>query len=291
MAMTMGGVNSSLSTLNRVNSATQSTMQRIATGSKHPSASYGASEYAIAQKMYNNIGATAQSQQNTQNVSAMLKTAEGATSNTISALTTIKENLINAANGTNSASERAALQQNVNQMINQIDDNAGVTYNGMRLLDGSRSSITVAGVDGYENMTLGNMTSQGLGLRDSEGNVTIDLSSDESIQDALGRVGGALEYAQGMSDNLTASIEGGEVFNAALDEATTQGAQLQRLEYQAANYQTMEENELSSVSAMDDADIAREVTNLKNQQTQEQLALYATKMFNQNRASILNLLQ
>lgn len=289
MAMTMGGVNSSLSTLNRIQNQTQKTTQRLATGSNFPNASYGGSAYAILQRMNSHIGATSQSIQNTQNASSMIKVAEGATSNTVSALTSIREMVINAANGTNTDSDRAALQQNINQLVNQIDDNAQVEYNGMGLLDGSRSGIMVAGIDGYENVGLGDMRSQALGLRDSEGNISIDISTEEGIRSALETVGGALNFAQGINDSLQAASD--DALDISLDEATTQGAYLQRLEYQEANYTTMQENEMAAASTMGDADIAKEITNLRNQQTQEQLALFATRMFNQNRANVLNLLQ
>ena len=291
MAMTMGGVNSSLSTLNKVQNSIQKTTQQIATGSRYPSASYGSSAYAILQRMNSNIGGISQSIQNTQNMSSMVKTAAGATSNTVEALTTIQQTLVNAANGTNTSTDRSAMQEQINQLVSQIDDNSRVQYNGMNLLDGSRSSMVVAGIDGYENVGLGNMSANALGLTDDQGNVTIDLSTDESIQSALSTVGGALEFAQGVDNGLQASLEGGEVLNAALDEATSQGAYMQRLEFQEANYTTMAENEMAAASTMGDTDIAKAVTELKSQQTQEQLAMFATKMFNQNRANILNLLQ
>ena len=79
-------------------------------------------------------------------------------------------------------------------------------------------------------------------------------------------------------------------FDTVLDEATTQGAQLQRLEFQQANYTTMEENQTAALSNMDDADIAKQVAEFKSQQTQEQLALFAMNVFNHNRANMLNLL-
>ena len=291
MAMTMGGVNSSLRTLNTIQNSMQKTTQQLATGSKYPSASYGGAAYSILQRMSSNIGAISQSVQNTQNMSSMVKTAAGATSNTVDALKTIKETLINAANGTNTDSDRSAIQENINQLVRQIDDNSRVQYNGMNLLDGSKENILVAGVDGYENISLGNMSSKALGLTDDQGNSTIDLSNDESIQSALKSVDGALEFVQGVDGNLQASLEGGYTLDEALDEATSQGAQLQRLEFQEANYVTMSENEQAAASTMGDTDMAKAITELKSQQTQEQLALYATRMFNQNRANILNLLQ
>ena len=289
MAVGMNSVNPGLNNLNRINNASQNTIQRIATGSRYNSPSQGASEYGIAQRLHNNIGSTSQSIQNTQNVNAMLQTASGAANNTIQALSTIRENLINAANGTNNSSDRSALQDNINQMIRQIDDNAGVTYNGKHLLDGSRN-ITVAGITGYENVSVGNLTSRGLGLTDEQGNSTINLNDNASIQSALDRVSTALDTAQGTADTISAAREN-NAFDTALDEATTLGAQQQRLEFQAQNYMTMEENETEALSNLNDTDIAREIVNLRSQQTQEQLALFATNMYNQSRASVLNLLQ
>ena len=269
----------------------QKTTQQLATGSKYPSASYGGAAYSILQRMGSHIGATNQSVQNTQNMSSMVKTAAGATSNTIDALRTIKSTLVNAANGTNTDLDRSALQENVNQLVRQIDDNSRVQYNGMNLLDGSKENILVAGVSGYENVSLGNMSSKALGLTDDQGNVAIDLSTQESAESALATIDSALSFVEGVDGNLQASLEGGYTLDETLDEATSQGAQLQRLEFQEANYTTMSENEQAAASTMGDTDMAKAITELKSQQTQEQLALYATRMFNQNRSNILNLLQ
>ncbi|MBR2178999.1 MAG: flagellin [Selenomonadaceae bacterium] len=289
MPIGMNGVNPGLNNLNRIQSSNQNSIQRIATGTRYSSPSQGASEYAISQRLSNNIRSTGQSIQNTQNVNAMLQTASGAANNTVQTLSTIRENLINAANDSNNASDRSALQENINQMIRQIDDNSRVEYNGQRLLDGSRN-ITVAGITGYENVNVGSLTSRDLGLTDDEGNSTIDLNDNDSIQSALERVNTALETAEGAADTISAAQEN-NAFDAALDEVTTIGAQQQRLEFQAQNYMTQEENETDALSNLNDTDIAREITNLRSQQTQEQLALYATNMYNQNRASVLNLLQ
>ena len=136
---------------------------------------------------------------------------------------------------------------------------------------------------------MGSLTSRDLGLTDDQGNSTINLSDNDSIQSALDRVGTALNAAQGTADTLQAAQEN-NAFDQALDEVTTIGAQQQRLEFQAQNYMTQEENETNALSNLNDTDIAREITNLRNQQTQEQLAMYVTNMYNQNRASVLKLL-
>ena len=186
----------------------------------------------------------------------MLSTAAGAVNETVNSLSSLRSTLLEAANGTNGNTDLAALQKSVEQTISSIDDNASVTYNGKKLLDGSQS-ITVAGADGYNTVSLGNMTSQGLGLTDSEGKSTIDLTDASSISAALDKVDSAL--------------------NAATDQATNIGAAQQGLTYQSSNYTTQEENLVATAETMDSADIAKESVNLASSNTQEQAALWAIK--------------
>lgn len=293
MAMTIGGVNPYVNTYNGINRSSHLTAQKIATGSNYPGAAQGASEYAIGARLASNIGATSQSIQNTQNLSAMVKTAEGATNNTIKALTTLKEHLISAANDTNGSLDRAAMQKQINQIVAQIDSNARVQYNGKNMLDGSQGSLTLSGIDGFENFKVGDLRAQILGLTDKDGNVTIDVSTVDAANASLKIVDSAATKTGEILDSLHFMqdyVIDGFSFDTVLDEATTQGAQLQRLEFQQANYTTMEENQLAAQSNSMDADIAKQVAEFKSQQTQEQLALFAMNVFNHNRASMLNLL-
>ena len=287
----IGGINQASNTLNRINNSSQRTSQILSTGSNFPNASYNPASYAISRRMNSHIGATAQSVQNTQNASAMIKVAAGATQNTVSALNSIQQYLVNAANGTNSDSDRAAIQQNINQIVQQIDSNARAEYNGMTLLDGSRQGVMIAGVSGYENVSLGNMSAQALGLMDSEGNVTIDVSNDDSIASSLESVGGALEYVRDINNNLQATLQGGEILDYSLDEATTQGAYLARLEYQADNYTTMEESAQAAASTIEDADMAKQATRFNLQKIQQQVAIEVSKIFNHSQSGVLSLLQ
>ena len=269
MLMTIGGVNN-LSTLNSTQKAMQSSMAKIATGSKFPSAANGPAEYGILQRMYSNAGAISQSNANTQTASSMLKTASGATENIVSSLSSLREKLIQAGNGTNGASDLATLQKSVDETIATIDQSAAnATYNGKQLLDGSQS-VTVAGADGYENVELGNMSSQGLGLTDGKGNTTFDLKESGGIAAALEKVDAALDTA--------------------LNQSTSLGAAEQGMEYQSANYTTQETSLYDSASTMGDTDIAAEVTKLRSAQVQNQLALHAMNLQNHNRASVLSLL-
>lgn len=290
MTMTLGGVNGSLSILDNINSAKQKTAQKLETGSKYPSASYGGSAYAILQRTNVNVASSGQSVQNMQNASAMLRTAEGATANTVTALTTIKEYLVRAANGTNTDADKAVMQKNVDQLVSQVDENSRVTYNGINILNGSQENTGIAGVLGYDNFNLGDIRAETLGLTDSEGNVTINLSDEESVQASLTTVNNALDKVQNINESLNKSIDGGAI-DASLDEATTQGAYLQRLDYQEALYNTMQENEQAAASTIGDTDMAKAAAEFNSQSTQEQLALFAAKMYNHNLSNIPGLLQ
>jgi len=288
---TINGVNSSLSTLNRIGSGIQKTSQVLSTGSNYPGASYGGSSYSILQRLNSYTGSTAQSIQNTQNASAMLKVAAGATSNTVSALNSIQQHLVNAANGTNSDSDRAAIQQNINQLIQQIDDNAHAQYNGMNLLDGSRNNVMIEGVSGYENISVGDMRAEALGLTDSEGNVTIDVSNDSAIQSSLATVNSALEVSSSVNDNLQSTLNDSGILDYSLDQATDQGAYLARLDYQSDMYTTMEESAQAAESTIGDADMGRQVSQLRLQKIQQQVAIEVSKLFNHSQAGVLRLLQ
>lgn len=284
----MAGISGTTSYVNRynnINAAMQKTTQRIATGSMHPTAAYGASEYSIAARYDSNIRATGQANQNAQKMSNMIQIAAGATQNTVSALTQIKDLLINAANDTNGSIDRAALQENINQLVGQINENAYVEYNGKRVVDGSQSSLMLEGIDGYENFNMGDIRSEALGLTDAQGNVKIDASTVESANASLRIIDNALDYARVQNDSLhfmEEYVTDGVSLNRTLDVATTQGAQLQRLEYQQANYTTMEENMIAAQSTMDDADIAQQSTQLKNEQAQRDAATFAIQEANKN---------
>ena len=70
--------------------------------------------------------------------------------------------------------------------------------------------------------------------------------------------------------------------NKALDQATDIGAAQQGMEYQSANYTTMEENLQNSLAVNDDADIAAESVNNASANVQSQMALFAVKQGLQN---------
>ena len=143
-----------LNTLNKNSSALAKSLQKVSSGMKINSAADDASGYAISERMRVQIRSLDQANANTQNGSSMMKTAEGAVSSTVEILKTLKEKAINAANDSNTDADRQTIQKELDQSIDQINDNANVTFNGKYLVDGSKNTIGKATYTALSNQSL-----------------------------------------------------------------------------------------------------------------------------------------
>ena len=115
-------------------------LMKVSTGMKVRDAQDDASAYAISERMRVRIRALEQAHSNTQNGSNMMKTAEGAVANIVDALRTLKEKAINAANDSNSDEDRRMIQREFDQLVDQIDEDALITFNNKYLIDGTRNN-------------------------------------------------------------------------------------------------------------------------------------------------------
>jgi len=193
---------STLNTLNKNSAALAKSLQKVSSGMKINSAADDASGYAISERMRVQIRGLDQANQNTQNGSSMMKVAEGAVSSTVDILKTLKEKAINAASDTNTDSDRQTIQKELNQSIDQIDDNANVTYNGKYLVDGSK------GTKG--NATYTALTNQAL----SE-----DTKATTALTDLKRRAGDSLEIDS--TDKVTVSyVQAGKTYTTTFDAGT-----------------------------------------------------------------------
>ncbi|MBR2142021.1 flagellin [Anaerovibrio sp.] len=134
----MSAINT-LNTLNKNTNALKKSLEKVSSGMKINSAADDASGYAISERMRVQIRSLDQANQNAQNGGSMMKVAEGAVSSTVEILKTLKEKAVSAANDTNTDSDRATIQKELDQSIDQINDNANVTFNGKYLVDGSHN--------------------------------------------------------------------------------------------------------------------------------------------------------
>ena len=154
-----------LNTMNRNNNALSKSLEKVSSGMKINSAADDASGYAISERMRVQIRSLDQANQNAQNGNKLLKTAEGAVSSTLDILKTLKEKVVNAANDTNTTADRQIIQDELNQAIDQINDNASVTFNGKALVDGSMNkAVVTATTSAFTNQSLGSTTASNSAL-------------------------------------------------------------------------------------------------------------------------------
>ena len=145
----------------------QTSLQRLSSGLRINSAKDDAAGLAIATRMTSQINGLSQAAQNANDGISLSQTAEGG-------MTTIADNLqrmrslaVQAANGTNSASDRASIQAEIVQLQNNISQVATQTqYNGTNLLDGSLNNAQFqVGANAQQtiNVTIGNLQANSIG--------------------------------------------------------------------------------------------------------------------------------
>ncbi|SEA23033.1 flagellin N-terminal helical domain-containing protein [Selenomonas ruminantium] len=174
---------STLNTLNKNSSALAKSLEKVSSGMKINGAADDASGYAISERMRVQIRGLDQANANTQNGNAMMKVAEGAVSSTVDILKTLKEKVINAANDTNTDSDRQTIQKELDQSIDQIDDNANITYNGKYLVDGSHNNKTNATTTALTNESMDAATTKTSALTDlkSRTGESLNIHSTDNV--------------------------------------------------------------------------------------------------------------
>jgi flagellin len=123
-------------------SALATSIQRLSSGLRINSAKDDAAGMAIAARMTSQIGGMNQAAQNANDGISMSQTAEGALAQVTTDLQTMRNLAVQAANGTNSASDRASIQASITQLQQDIGQIAANTqYNGLNLLNGSLTNV------------------------------------------------------------------------------------------------------------------------------------------------------
>lgn len=143
-------------TINNV--MTQRSLEKLSSGLRINRAGDDAAGLAISEKMRGQIRGLEQASRNAQDGISMIQTAEGALNEVHSILQRIRELAVQATNDTLTSDDRAEIQKEVDQLIDEIDRIATTTeFNTKKLLDGqagdkvtitSGTSLTAARITG-----------------------------------------------------------------------------------------------------------------------------------------------
>ena len=124
--------------LNTSQSSLNTSLQRLSSGLRINSAKDDAAGLAIATRFTSQINGLDQASRNANDGISLAQTAEGALGTITDNLQRIRELAVQSRNATNSATDRAALNTEAQQLKAEIDRVASTTsFNGVKLLDGS----------------------------------------------------------------------------------------------------------------------------------------------------------
>lgn len=126
------------SQLLRTESSLSESMEKLSSGLKINHAKDDPSGMAIANKMQAQIDGLDQASQNASNGTSVLQIADGALGETTNIIQRMRELSVQSANGTNSDSDREAIQDEIDSLKEEVDRISKDTeYNTKKLLDGS----------------------------------------------------------------------------------------------------------------------------------------------------------
>ena len=162
----MASLNAQLN-LSTSQSALQTSLQRLSSGLRINSAKDDAAGLAIATRMSSQINGLTQAARNANDGISLAQTAEGALSTITDNLQRMRDLSVQAANGSNSSSDRAAIQAEIMQLQANINQIATQTsFNGTTLLDGTLANAQFqvgANANQVINSAIGNAQGSSIG--------------------------------------------------------------------------------------------------------------------------------
>ena len=221
--------------LRRSTLALNRTLERLSSGLRINRASDDAAGLAIAEGFRAVVRGAQVAQRNAQDGISLVQTADGALAESSTILQRVRELAVQAANGTNSTTNREALDSEVQQLLEQIEDIALDTeFNGVRVLSAAQTVTIQAGPKAGQTLIIAveGAKSSDLGIS------AVDVSSTATAVSAISTIDLALQSVNLLRGNL--------------------GAFQNRLEFTINTLAVQEENAAYSESNIRDADIAHE---------------------------------
>ncbi|NLJ75534.1 MAG: flagellin [Firmicutes bacterium] len=120
-------------------------MEKLSSGFRINRAGDDAAGLAISEKMRGQIRGLKQATRNAQDGISLIQTAEGALNESHAILQRMRELADQAANGTNTESDRNEIQKEINELTSEIDRIANTTeFNTQKLLNGEKEGLRAA---------------------------------------------------------------------------------------------------------------------------------------------------
>ena len=265
-------------------SSLATSMQRLSSGLRVNSAKDDAAGLAIAERMYTQSRGMNVAMRNANDGISMAQVAEGALGKISGIFQRMRELAVQSANGTNTNTDRASLNQEFVQLAQEATRTLGGTqFNGQNILATTLTSqfqiganattdidtLVVTAFDWTANTSITNLV----------GNTVITGTQTPTIQIT------DITSAQGSISSIDAGID------AINSQRATFGALQNRFENVIANLMVASENQSAARSRIMDADYAAETANLSRAQILQQAGNAMVAQANQLPQQVLALLQ
>lgn len=260
--------------LNRFNAALSTTQQRLGTGLRINSAADDAAGLQIATRLNANIRGMTVAIRNTSDGISLLQTAEGAFKEMTDIVLRMKDLATQAASDTNGDADRTALQAEVNQLteeLNNILDNT--KYAGEALFNGGK----------FENQV-----SLQIGASSAE---TLDIDVSGTLTNLISTIG---DFSNADLRDAAGARAAMDDFESALDDIGALraefGAYINRLTHTSNNLRNMTDNTEMAKGRIMDADFALESANLSKNSMLLQSGISMLRQASQMPSLIMGLL-
>ena len=243
--------------------------EKLSSGYRINRAGDDAAGLTISEKMRSQIRGLNKASTNAQDGISAIQTAEGALEEAHSILQRMNELATQAANDTNTSSDRVAIQQEVTALVSELDRIADTTqFNTMNLLDGNfqNKSLQVGALNGQTiDVSIDGMDSTSLGVN------SLCVSSNAKAGEAMSTIQGAISKVSTQRSAL--------------------GALQNRLEHTIKNLDTTAENTQSAESRIRDTDMAEAMVDYSKNNILQQAGQSMLAQSNQSTQGVLSLLQ
>ena len=255
--------------LGGVTNALSKSTEKLSSGYRINRAADDAAGLSISEKMRSQIRGLNRASDNAQDGISLIQVAEGALNEAHSILQRMNELATQAANDTNTTTDRTAIQAEIDQLTSEIDRIQSTTqFNSMNLLDGTFTG---------KNLQIGSLSGQSIGI--SISNMNAASIGVNSVKVTSFAVAGAAMKAIQSAINLVST------------QRSTLGALQNRLEHTINNLDTTSENTQAAESRIRDTDMAEEMVQFSKNNILSQAGQSMLAQANQQTQGVLSLIQ
>jgi flagellin len=308
--------------LSTTQGAMSTSLERLSSGLRINRAADDAAGLAISEKLRSQANGLNQATSNAQDGISLIQTAEGALNETHSILQRMRQLAVQSANDTNSASDRTAIQSEVDQLAKELNRIGNTTqFNGTNLIDGTHNTAATAlnfqiGANAGQTLAVSIADSRGgtLGVAFTAATVvgvtavTAVIADPTANPPVIGVTGvtGVTAVAQttAATDEAAFGIDVSSTQGAAtaalgvIDKAigtvstarASLGAAQNRLQHTVNSLSVAAENASAAESRIRDTDMAKEMTSFTRSQILSQAGVSMLAQANSAPQSVLKLL-